>query len=133
MGQQAAAQPAPSPAPARVPAPQSAPLNAAEDAAVPDLANELNRLADVDAGGLGEAVSSVPNFIGDGCAPGASTSRLPVGRLVAVSQNMGLYEPAPLGPRLEGFDGTFLYRFPAGLDSVSALQAGIWRRALIDQ
>jgi hypothetical protein len=31
-------------------------------------------LADIDAGGIGEALSDVPNFIGDGCAPSASVS-----------------------------------------------------------
>jgi hypothetical protein len=64
----------------------------------------------------------VPNFIGDGCAPGAGTSRLPVGSLVAVAQNLSRSDTSS-PTLLFGTDGSFLYKFPDQLDSVAALQA----------
>lgn len=76
-------------------------------------------LADVDAGGIGEALSSVPNFIGDGCAPSGSTSRLPIGRLAVVSQNMLVDNSAT---NLLGTTSG-VYKFPDDLNSVGALQA----------
>jgi len=116
-GQQPAAAPAPQAAPAPVPPPPAA--AAADDVAVPDLADDL---ADVDAGGLGEALSSVPNFIGDGCAPGASTSRIPIGRLAVASLDMQLINAA--GTLIGQQAG--VYKFPDDLNSVAALQsAGI--------
>lgn len=121
-GQRSFAQrPAPAAAPATAPAPVPVPPAAAvtDDAAVPNLAGDL---ADVDAGGLGESLSSVPNFIGDGCAPGASTSRVPIGRLAVATLDMGLVTSAGtlVGQRAE------VYKFPDNLNSVAALQsAGI--------
>jgi hypothetical protein len=102
-------------------APPAAPPAAAApgDVRVPDLQQQF---AEIDAGGLGEQLSSVPNFIGDGCAPGAGTSRLPVGSLVAVAQNLSRSNAAS-PTLLFGTDGSFLYKFPDQLDSVAALQA----------
>jgi hypothetical protein len=104
---------APTAAPAPVPAPPAA---AADNVAVPDLADDL---ADVDAGGLGESLSSVPNFIGDGCAPGASTSRIPIGRLAVASLDMTLVNSA--GTLIGQQAG--VYKFPDAINSVAAIQA----------
>jgi hypothetical protein len=113
-GQQPAASPAPAAAPVSVPTPPA--VDAVDDAAVPDLADEL---ADVDAGGLGESLSSVPNFIGDGCAPGASTSRIPIGRLAVASLDMYMINSAGtlVGQQAE------VYKFPDAINSVAAIQA----------
>ena len=92
------------------------PAAAAADAAVPEIAEDL---ADVDAGGIGESLSSAPNFIGDGCAPGASTSRIPIGRLGVASQNMTMTNSA--GNLIGTSAG--VYKFPDDLNSVGALQA----------
>ncbi len=119
-GQQPAAPPAPATAPAAVPVPvPTPPAAAADNVAVPDLADDL---ADVDAGGLGESLSSVPNFIGDGCAPGASTSRIPIGRLAVASLDMRLDAAGVL----VGQQSADVYKFPDDLNSVAAIQsAGI--------
>ncbi|MFM8985998.1 MAG: hypothetical protein ACKONH_08080 [Planctomycetia bacterium] len=75
-------------------------------------------LADVDAGGLGEALSTVPNFIGDGCAPGAGASQLPIGRLAIASIGMRVDTVGSLQGQSAG-----VYKFPDALDSVAAIQA----------
>jgi hypothetical protein len=76
-------------------------------------------LADVDAGGIGEALSSVPSFIGDGCAPSGSTSQLPIARLAVASENMLLQNAQRnlLGTTSQ------VYKFPDDLNSVGSLQA----------
>jgi len=105
---------APGPSPPRVP-PPAAPAPR-RDPAVPDLQRQF---AEIDAGGLGEALSAVPNFIGDGCAPGGSTAQLPIGRLAVVSQSMR-FDPA--GQSLLG-TAAGVYKFPDAIDSVTAIQA----------
>ncbi|MFM9058171.1 MAG: hypothetical protein ACKOSQ_03420, partial [Planctomycetaceae bacterium] len=75
-------------------------------------------LADVDAGGLGEALSSVPNFIGDGCAPGGGASQLPIGRLGIASIGMDVDAAGSLQGQSAG-----VYKFPDTLNSVGAIQA----------
>ena len=120
--QRPAPPPATAPAPpagaAQVPAPPAdvarAPAPSADDA-IPGLDDAL---ADVDAGGIGEALSSVPNFIGDGCAPGAGSSQLPIGRVGIASIGMGLDDAGSLRGQAAG-----VYKFPDALDSVGALQA----------
>jgi hypothetical protein len=116
--------PAPAPSPAVSPTPPADVANAPapeDDAVVPDLDDAL---ADVDAGGIGESLSTVPNFIGDGCAPQASTARVPVGRLAAAAGAMYLISDTQT-PFLaqDGGNGSSLYIFPQGLNSVAALQA----------
>jgi len=51
---------------------------------VPDLADDLARLRGGD-DGLREAISSVPNFVGDGNAPSSMGSQIAVGRLVILA------------------------------------------------
>ncbi len=61
--------PGQAPASPATPAPQppvSPPTLDQDNAGVPEVRNQL---ADIDAGGIGEAFSDVPNFIGDGSAP----------------------------------------------------------------
>lgn len=86
------------------------------EAMAPDLRDAL---ADVDAGGIGEALSTVPSFIGDGCAPSGSASQLPIGRLAVACQNMRLDNS---GQNLTGTSAQ-VYKFPDDLNSVGALQA----------
>lgn len=122
------AQPPPPPNPLRGPAqapPQGVgpaltdPLAAAPVPADAAGAEVRRLLADIDAGGIGEALSDVPNFIGDGCAPGVSTSKIPVGRLAVVGPFMFLQADRA---NLRG-QSAAVYEFPGGLDSVAALQA----------
>ena len=86
------------------------------EAMAPDLRDAL---ADVDAGGIGEALSTVPSFVGDGCAPSGSASQLPIGRLAVAGQYMFLDNS---GRNLVGTSAQ-VYKFPDDLNSVGALQA----------
>ena len=90
--------PPPAPAPAAVPAPAAPaaatppvplPVNPEPAAAVPNLAQDF---ADLDVGGLREAWSDTPSFIGDGCAPTSTSSSLAVGRLLVIAP--GLFNTA---------------------------------------
>ncbi|MFM9195579.1 MAG: hypothetical protein ACKOWG_07545, partial [Planctomycetia bacterium] len=54
-------------------------------AAAPDLARDF---ADLDVGGLREAWSRTPSFVGDGCAPTSTTSSLAVGRLLVIAPGL---------------------------------------------
>jgi len=91
------ARPAPAPAPVPVPKPAAPaatppaatpPVPAIPEpaAGVPNLAQDF---ADLDVGGLREAWSNTPSFVGDGCAPTSTSSSLAVGRLLVIAP--GLY------------------------------------------
>lgn len=111
----AAAPAAPAAPVPRPPVPVPPTLNE-EDVAAPDVGGLL---ADIDAGGIGEALSDVPNFIGDGCAPSASVSKIPIGRLAVAGLGMRLQANAN---NLTG-TASSVYKFPENLNSVGALQA----------
>jgi hypothetical protein len=87
------ARPAPQPAPAAAPAPAGpaaaatppAPAIPEPAAPVPNLAQDF---ADLDVGGLREAWSNTPSFVGDGCAPTSTSSSLAVGRLLVIAPGL---------------------------------------------
>jgi hypothetical protein len=60
-----------------VPAPQPPAPAPPEDQESAELPEFRNQLADIDAGGIGEALSDVPNFIGDGAGPIGPFARNP--------------------------------------------------------
>ena len=120
------AMPAPpsAPAPAAVPAP-AAPAAAAtppvpaipEPAApVPNLAQDF---ADLDVGGLREAWSNTPSFVGDGCAPTSTSSSLAVGRLLVIAPGL-----LNAGGTLEGYQPAQINTVTDGsYNSVQAIKA----------
>lgn len=111
---------APAQPPAVPPAPPVPPVPPVPRPPVPEAVPGVRGLlSDIDAGGIGEALSDVPNFIGDGCAPGASMSKIPVGRLAVAGLNMQLQNATA---NLVG-TSSGVYKFPDNLNSVAALQA----------
>jgi hypothetical protein len=85
----------------------------------PDLGDEL---ADVDAGGLGESVSDVPSFIGDGqCPTSIGTSQVSVGRLVVIATD--LFGTSPTGPLVGAGPATINTITDTAFNSVQAIQA----------
>jgi len=86
--------------------------------AVPNLAQDF---ANLDVGGLREAWTNTPSFIGDGCAPSSVASDLVVGRLLVYAQGL-----TQIGNTLFGNEGTpspVIGTVPAGISSVQAIQA----------
>jgi len=119
------ARPAPAPAPVPKPAAPAATPPAATPpvpaipeppAAVPNLAQDF---ADLDVGGLREAWSNTPSFVGDGCAPTSTSSSLAVGRLLVIAP--GLYN---VGGTLEGYQPAQINTVTDGsYNSVQAIKA----------
>jgi hypothetical protein len=99
-----AAAPAAQPPAAPPAAAAQTPAAAAPQAAAPDLAREF---ADLDVGGLREAWSRTPSFVGDGCAPTSTTSSLAVGRLLVIA------------PGLFASTGEFFGNQPAQINTVT--------------
>ena len=90
---------------------------AAPEAAVPNLAQDL---ADLDVGGLREAWTNTPSFIGDGCAPSSVSSDVVVGRLVVIAP--GLFGPDN-GTLYSPNTTSAICTIPGQYSSVQAIQA----------
>ena len=85
-------------------------------ARVPNLAQDF---ADLDVGGLREAWSNTPSFVGDGCAPTSTSSSLAVGRLLVIAP--GLFNDAGT---LRGFQPAQINTVTDGsYNSVQAIKA----------
>jgi hypothetical protein len=92
------------------------PVPAPQDAAVPNLAQDFS---DLDVGGLREAWSNTPSFIGDGCAPSSVASDFVVGRLVVIAPGLFDNGGVLIGPNTTAAICTI----PGALSSVQAIQA----------
>ena len=81
----------------------------------PDLGREL---ADADVGGFREALSNIPNMVGDGCAPGGSGGQATIDRLVLFGQGM---TPSNAGTLLTGAIPGAIYEFPQNYRDIQSL------------
>jgi hypothetical protein len=86
-----------------------------EDGRGPDLGRDL---ADADVGGFREALSNIPNMVGDGCAPGGSGGQATIDRLVLFGQGL---TPSNTGALLTGTTPGAIYEFPQNYRDIQSL------------
>lgn len=81
----------------------------------PDLGRDL---ADADVGGFREALSNIPNMVGDGCAPGGSGGQATIDRLVLFGQGL---TSSNTGKLLTGPTPGTIYEFPQTFRDIQSL------------